>query len=92
MGIHKDSLNVAQPIIKTGYMQSGGLSVAQPSGEYENVYGEKSELCKNCIVCGKMCVVEGESTNCTECVYECASSANLKTELPRAGPCLELNI
>ena len=51
-------------------MQSGGLSVAQPSGEYENVYGEKSELCKNCTVCGKVCVVEGESTDCTECVYE----------------------
>ena len=68
MGIHKDSLNVAQPIIKTGYMQSGGLSVAQPSGEYENVYGEKSELSKNCTVCGKMCVVEGESTDCTVCM------------------------
>ena len=55
------------------------------------VYGVKSELCKNCTVCGKLCVLDGECADCTERVAECVSSTNPKTELPKSRTMFKLN-
>ena len=47
-------------------MQIGGLSVAQPNVEKDNVCGSTSssgEICRNSTVCGKICVEGAESTN-----------------------------
>ena len=73
--MQKDNLSLAQPSIDSGCMQICGLSVAQPNvnGEQDNVCGPTSssgEICRNCTVCGKLCVVDGECTDFTERLAE----------------------